>query len=81
MHDPFFLRLFERAFYKLVFHGAKRGAWSALMTLPEVTSFGQSQCDGCNTGARYGEVYEEARRLCHGGGSTWESSQVRKKQK
>ena len=35
-----FRRLVEGTLYKLVFHGARRGAWSALMTVPEVKSFG-----------------------------------------
>ena len=49
------------------------------MTVPEVKSFDRRvKCDECNTGARYSEVYEEARRLCHGGGSSWKSSQVQK---
>ena len=62
-----------------MFHGARRGAWSALMTVPEVKSFDRRvKCDECNTGARYSEVYEEARRLCHGGGRSWKSSQVKK---
>ena len=32
----------ERSLYKMVFHGAKRGTWSALMTVPEVKKIKKS---------------------------------------
>ena len=43
----------------MVFHGAKRGTWSALMTVPEVKQNQKVKYDKCNEGARDGEVHEE----------------------